>query len=313
MKHAIGILAHKASEQLKWLITSLVEQDADVYVHADFKTRDSIIKVLGNLSVHIIPKSIDVKRAHYSLLEASLLLMKEADKKPFDYFHLISGEDLLVKPLKTLDPILLKSDKSNFINYNSLPLNNEVDDSSNLFNEYSVRRDRIPISNYMHYSMQYGKGLYASRQFPGNKAIAKLSRRFGKYRSYWRVYHSLFKRKVPDKEFFLGSAWFSITHELLQFIISETEKNTHFYTFFKRVAYPDEIYFQTLVLNSPFRSKVINSDLRYINWDKLENGGPSYLSQKNADEIRSSNGFFARKWQIDTLAEYKDILNKLHA
>ena len=68
-----------------------------------------------------------------------------------------------------------------------------------------------------------------------------------------------------------GAEWVSITNDLVEYLLSKKEevlKN------FKFISCPDEIYKQTLVWNSKFRSKVyaINDEyascLRAIDWSR---------------------------------------------
>lgn len=312
MKHCVAILAHKAVPQLKWLVELLLEQDALVMVHADAKSRSEIHKVLLEHENIIIDKSIDVRRAHYSLIEASLALMRSSLVHTYDYFHLISGDDLPLRPLRSLSAFLAENEY-NYINYNSFPLKDSEIKNTDLFPSSKIRRDHIPISNYMHYSMKYGPGLYESYQFTANPFVKWISKRFGKYRTFWKVYHTVLKRKVPKRQFFIGSAWFSVQKKMIEHFVNTTEQDHHFYTYFKHVAYPDEIYFHTLALNSPWKNTVINSDLRYINWDRLVNGGPSILNSELIDEMRESNGFFARKWEVVSKVEFDKVITKLHA
>ncbi|NGY93813.1 beta-1,6-N-acetylglucosaminyltransferase [Bacillus megaterium] len=39
------------------------------------------------------------------------------------------------------------------------------------------------------------------------------------------------------------------------------------YNYFKYVLIPDEIFFQTILLNSKFKDEIINDNLTYINWE----------------------------------------------
>ena len=110
-----------------------------------------------------------------------------------------------------------------------------------------------------------------------------------------------------------GAEWVSITNDLVEYLLSKKEevlKN------FKFISCPDEIYKQTLVWNSKFRSKVyaINDEyascLRAIDWSRGtpycwgQGGGKSDVSI-----LRSSDAMFARKfssenmWIVDEIRE----------
>lgn len=49
----------------------------------------------------------------------------------------------------------------------------------------------------------------------------------------------------------------------------------------------DEIYFQTILLNSPYKDICVNDNLRYINWSK-DREGPAILVEDDFEEITKS-------------------------
>lgn len=306
MKHCVGIIAHKAKPQLKYLVKDLIDRGFEPLVHADLKSRKAIISELGEYSNYILKTSVAVSRAHISIVEASLLLMQESLKLDYDYFHLISGEDLLIKSENELTEIF-EDKEANYINAFKLPLSNTKQKNTGYFKQYTVFKDQIPTENYLHYSLKNGTALVTHYQFPNSVLMKQLNKYFGKYRSYWKLYHFLAKRNVPDITFYIGSAWFSVKKSLIEYFVEESNQNRKFLLFFRRVAYPDEIYFQTLAMNSAHKSKVVNSDLRYIDWNKTVNDGPSILNLSHWDNISKSNGIFARKWELKDKIELEEI------
>jgi hypothetical protein len=61
---------------------------------------------------------------------------------------------------------------------------------------------------------------------------------------------------------------------------------------------PDESFFQTVIMNSPYRNSVINNDRRHIEWRR----GPEHpriWRHEDLNELLSSNAFFARKFNAD--------------
>ena len=67
---------------------------------------------------------------------------------------------------------------------------------------------------------------------------------------------------------------------------------------------PDEIFFQTLVLNSPHRDSVVDANLRYIDWP-----GPRVLRADDLDALLGSGMLFARKFDETVDAEILDLLD----
>jgi len=57
----------------------------------------------------------------------------------------------------------------------------------------------------------------------------------------------------------------------------------------------EEIYFQTIIMNSPFSDKVINNNLRYIKWEYKNGSMPAILDEEDYEEVEKSNQLFARK------------------
>lgn len=73
---------------------------------------------------------------------------------------------------------------------------------------------------------------------------------------------------------------------------------------------PDEIFFQTIVLNSPLAHTVVNDDLRYLEWrDPALAGGPAVLGEHDFRKIMSSSKLFARKFDMTQDAEILELID----
>lgn len=299
MKHLVAILAHKNGAHLAILVQECIARGYEVRIHIDRKSRVEIVENFSSLAPYVISQSISVSRAHFSIVQATVALLQASKTIAYDYFHLISGEDFIIKSPEEFDQFFSQNAGLNFMNRISLPVEQDYpSERESLFARYTVFRDRVPISNYMHAFFKNGIGLIDTLHFrPGSTAHYIASWLTPVYRLR-RFYQIIFSRKLPNADYFGGSAWFSITAEMAQFFIHQTESNPSFYNFFGKSLFPDEIYFQTLAMSSPWQSTIVNSDLRYINWDKPVNDGPSVLTTEHLDEIQKSNGFFARKMNL---------------
>jgi hypothetical protein len=58
---------------------------------------------------------------------------------------------------------------------------------------------------------------------------------------------------------------------------------------------PEEIFFQTYFLNSDLRDRVVNDDLRYVDWGKRYGSIPAFLDESDLQPILKSNALFVRK------------------
>ena len=68
-----------------------------------------------------------------------------------------------------------------------------------------------------------------------------------------------------------------------------------FVSFFRRVFIPDELFFQTLLVNSELRNRIVNDDLRYTRWTAT-GSGPEVLGVDDFDRLRDTECLFARKF-----------------
>ncbi|WP_442939850.1 beta-1,6-N-acetylglucosaminyltransferase [Nostoc sp.] len=73
------------------------------------------------------------------------------------------------------------------------------------------------------------------------------------------------KRKLPEGfAIYGGSQFWCLTGECIKWINIFVKQNPKFVKRFNYTYCTDEVFCQTLVLNSPFKDKVINDNLKYI-------------------------------------------------
>jgi hypothetical protein len=80
--------------------------------------------------------------------------------------------------------------------------------------------------------------------------------------------------------------------------------------FFQRVHVPDEMFFQSIVMNSPFRDRVAPDDLRYIDW-RADSDSPAVLTSADFDRLMESGKLFARKFDPTLDREVLDRIDVL--
>lgn len=87
------------------------------------------------------------------------------------------------------------------------------------------------------------------------------------------------------------------------------EEHPEFVRFFNLTWAPDEIVFQTILFASPFKSQMVNDNMRYIDWS---GGGasPKTLNMDDRDAIAHSGKLFARKFNQDTDANILDWIDQ---
>jgi hypothetical protein len=102
-----------------------------------------------------------------------------------------------------------------------------------------------------------------------------------------------------------GSSYWMMPAECARYVDSFARTNPKFVRFFKHVLVPDEIFFHTIVMNSPFRSRVVSDDLRYIDWRCLGDH-PRVLTTSDLESIMNSGKLFARKFDPESDARVLD-------
>jgi hypothetical protein len=115
-------------------------------------------------------------------------------------------------------------------------------------------------------------------------------------------------RKMPDELIPVGrSQWMSITMDAARYILRYLKQHPEVVTFFKHTWAPDEMIFQTILYNSDFREKMVNNNLRYIEWQQGK-ASPEILRQRDLENLLASGALFARKFDM---INHPGVLNQL--
>jgi len=92
-----------------------------------------------------------------------------------------------------------------------------------------------------------------------------------------------------------GAQWWALTQECADYILRYLAFNPIYKDFYESTYIPDEMFFQSIVLNSPLRGNAVNNSLRYIDWKT----GPEYprvLTVEDVKAMSDSNKLWARKF-----------------
>ena len=269
-KHAILIMAHNNQFTLTKIIKLLDSELFDIYLHIDKKSNlmPCDFEKLTTKSRVFVYKEIDVRWADYSQTETEMFLLKKAVNKNYSYYHLISGNDFILKTPQEIYTYFENSKKI-FVHFASekLPSN------------------KIPWVKYYHLFMPYLRNNYFWIFL--DKLTVYAQKMFGVNRL----------KKIKEIEIMTGANWFSITDSFAKYVVSNSDIVEKI---FKNTRSSDEMFIQTLLYNSSFfkynYNKKFDDDYdackRYIKW----NGDiPKVLDLSDFDDMINSNMFFARK------------------
>lgn len=286
MKHAYLIIAHNNFPLLERLVRFLDSENADFYIHIDAKVKDFDFGAFAAVPVRskiTFTERHNIRWGHFSMVEAELSLLRASVAEGYDYYHLLSGVDIPVKSREYIESYFEKAPEKNYVNF---------------FHEVISKEDLWRVK--FHYPCQRWNIRKPAVRRTLRNVTAGAQLVLGVDRT----------RKYGGTVFQKGTQWWSITHAFAAYILS---READVYRYFQDTYCPDELFVQTLMVNSPFadtlpENSFTNSQgscLRYIDWKR---GNPYTFTSKDYDELikTPSNALFARKiaWgNGDDLAE----------
>lgn len=288
-KHAVLIMVHKNTYVLKKNLELIDSPFVDIFIHVDKKCNDFNFdyykeKVKKSKLIYVMPR-LDVRWGAFSQISCELAVMEAAYQKDnYKYFHLISGEDLMIMPLnRILDKC---SDNKIFLEYGEV--NKNSIEGRKVYQRISVNHVLIRSIRSNNWLVQYG-----SRTI--NKFYAELQSALGR---------DLVKKKGIKLRY--GSNWFSLPQDVVEYILNSKYLINDY---FSKGWLVDELFIQTLIANKKeFVTRLCSSNMRKIKWLAGKQAHPYVWKVTDFDEIINSNDFFARKFDenID-----KRIINKI--
>jgi len=287
MKHAFLIMAHNEFGILEKLLRLLDDERNDFYIHIDKKVPDfpfERFRSIAKKSAVYFTERLDVRWADFSLTECQLLMLKEATRRGYRYYHLLSGVDLPLKSNDAFHAFFERNDGREFVHFCS----EEQTEAIRFHVEYYHFRRLMRSDNAL--SRAAGYALTGASMLLYKLGIKR----------HW------------DRNIRLGygSNWCSITDELAAYIV---EKEAWLRRQFRLTCISDELYIQTLVENSAFREKLYRSEkddnplsnMRHIDWKR---GKPYVFCSGDFDELMDSPCLFARKFSEKTDGEITERL-----
>jgi hypothetical protein len=273
---------HKNPDQVNKFIKQIVVDDnADVFIHIDKKSYDNLFfKIVKHPNVKVLKESIDVKWGDITQVDATNLLLEEVISTgvKYDFVCFRSGQDLLVK--NGFKGFLMENKEKIFMN------------------AYSVNKNE-PHAAFVNVSWPISsRRLYLNPFHP-----IRLFRRL--IQVCYGVGLNLFPNpyNLPDSySIYNGSNWFCLPLKVAKYINRFLKENEWYYKAFENSLCPDEFFFQTLIMNSEFKTDVIDNNLMYIKFGETLKGrnNPVTLGMEHIDIIKESNKFFARKFDENT-------------
>ncbi|CAM3087871.1 beta-1,6-N-acetylglucosaminyltransferase [Sporolactobacillus spathodeae] len=258
MKIAYLVIAHNHFDHLKRLIRAIQTKDTYFFIHIDRKA--PTVSFDEFYHVQVIPQHYAINWGGFSMVEATIELLKAAFHfERFDRFVLLSGVDYPIKSNAYIEELFEKNQAINFIEAEPMPTLNKTFDR--LFC-YRLECDRD-----------------VTLQSLPAKATNRLVRISGIRRAYPQTHQ--------DYRPYAGSQWWAFNNAFVDYLLSFLSTNDEWVSFFKHTFVPDEMFFQTIIMNSPFAHTVRNT-LTYTDWES----GPPYPSIIQSMHLRQFKNEF---------------------
>ncbi|MDZ8108093.1 MAG: beta-1,6-N-acetylglucosaminyltransferase [Nostoc sp. DedQUE12a] len=309
MKIAYIILGHKSPDQIKRLVCKLNTEGVSFLIHFDKKSENKLYKKLVD-EVSIFPNVYFIKRykiywGDFSIVRATIEAIKEIFIKniSFDWVILLSGQDYPLKSNNQIQETLQTNEDRLFISHCVYP----AKESKVMNNTYRIDYYHINIFNIR-------------LVFPGdlafNTANESRIKRFIWLRWFslvWLYLVKLFpiKRKFPEGFIpYVGSQFWCLSKDCITYIYNFILQNPGFVKFFNYVDIPDEMFFQTIILNSMFRDRVASENLFYIDWKNPNPKYPRTFVKNDFEILVNCQKLFARKFDATRDVDILDMLDR---
>lgn len=270
MRIAHLLLVHAEPAQVARLVARLRQPHADVFLHVDRKAPLApFAAIAAQPGVFLVQKRVKVYWGAYSIVAATLNGFNEilAAEKKYDWINLLSGQDYPLQPLSAFHDFLQQHPGRAFMEY--YPIATEWTEALPRIQEYH-------LTNY---------------PLPGAYRLAQLI-------SQW-----LPPRQMPHGWTAVGrSQWMTLPREHVAYLRQLLSHDHAVRRFFSLTWAPDEFIFQTILYNSLYRDRMVNDNLRYLEWPQGA-ASPKVLSGEDWPALAASGKFFARKMHPQTSAE----------
>ncbi len=289
MKIAYIILAYKYPEQLSRLIHTLQSGQSAFFVHIDAKAdmaafNNALASGTGDIT---FVKRENSRWGSIGLVKAVLNGIRQVlcSSVHFDYISVMGGQHYPVKSIQFIEDYFYKNNDKSHIQYIKLPMGCWGEEGG---------MERLYRYHYMNFN---------------NRTLNKIVNRCLKY-----VNFALPSKTFPAyiKAYYGGEFIFGFNRYAAQYIMSFIEDHPDFMDFYKYAYCPDEMFFQTLLMNSDDErvlSNIVDEHFTYVDWDSPP-PHPSILTAGDFDKLLKTDKLFARKFDITADTRILDLIDE---
>lgn len=277
MKQIYLIHAYHHLEYLNYLIGILSGIESVVYVNIDKKSTLDCSKI-DHRAIQVRER-VSINWGGWSQCAATLNSLRQIHAEQPEYGHVIfiSGQDLPVYATAAIAEQLQKG--------------TQYIDCKSIDEDWPQAKKRL-----QHFHLSELTRIYVRR-----KGLAGIAGRVLYRGGYYLANYTLRLvkggwRKLPlGLKAYGGSQWWMLDQACVQHILEYTGKHPELISFFRKTFCSDELFFHTIIMNSPFRGQVAPMR-RYTDWANSPDGkSPKVLGIEDYEAIKASGDLICRK------------------
>ncbi|WP_304296320.1 beta-1,6-N-acetylglucosaminyltransferase [Capnocytophaga leadbetteri] len=303
------ILAHKNPEQLCRMIKTLDDGVSTFFIHVDAKVAIEPFKaLLQGEHIVFIDKRERCVWGGFLIVQATLHLMEAAAKaQSKGFFILMSGQDYPIKPIEELNVFLERNQEYDFMKF--APLESCW--------ERKLVKDKLERYQILH-SERRGNSdcyppFYQSSIWQKFTILWHLVKRRLSLNNFKILYKASY-RKAPFMQLYAGSQWWALSEKTFYTLLDYLSKNgKEMKDYFQFTSCPDEIYFQSILVNLQTTHKwiKIKPSITYVNWEREGVDLPVLFRKSDLEELSlQKDKFFARKFDTNIDEEILNLIDK---
>lgn len=275
MRVAHLIITYTNPQQTERMIKKMYHSNFDFYIHVDKKLDIRYYQFLGTLSnVFFIQNRVNVKWADFSTVHAIFAGIKEitGNGAQYDFINLLSGQDYPIKSADYIYNFFLKNAGKEFLSYR---------DIKNDWKEGLARMQNYYLTDW---------------EFQGKYTLESSMNKL------------LPKRQIPYGLHPYGKSMYWMLHpDTATFVVEKVEQDKEIQQFFSYCLGSHELVFQTVLLNSPLKSKVVNNNYRYNDCPDEEDV-PVILAIEHIEFLKNSDLLFASNIDLSQNPKITELL-----
>jgi hypothetical protein len=275
VKVAYILPVHRGAAQVVRLLHRLATDDTVFVLHVDARAGSTLEQEIVQGAADLASVSfVEPHRCYwggFGMARAALKCIRRlvVDDVEFDYAVLVSGQDYPLRTAPELAQFYAAAEGRSFMHYLPLPAPDRWGPRGGL--------ERVQDWHFIRRRALHLR-LPRPRRIPGGLAP------------------------------YAGESWWSFPREVVEYVDRYVLERPELPRFFEHVLHATEVFFQTIVMNSPHAGSVVNDDLRYIRWEHgLPN--PATLTTADVDELFASGNLFARKFDVAVDARVLDLID----